>query len=130
MLPLIATIGGFIPGLFGKKLSFKAAKAVGFIVIAVALVAILSIGKCSYDRSVIREHEQEREAKASEAREKAADQRAQDTIINTESEKELNNVIDHAPKGGDLSPASRALACERLRRVGRIPAACRDQGGN
>lgn len=128
MLPLIATIGGFIPGLFGKKLSFKAAKVAGFVTLAVLLVAILSIGKCSYDRSVIAKHDAEIEAKASKAREKAADQRAQDTIINNESEKELNHVIDNAPKGGDLSPASRALACERLRRVGRIPPACRDQG--
>lgn len=128
-MSILATIGAFIPGLFGKKLSYKVAKAIGIGVLAVALVIALGVGKCAYDNSVIEDHEVQREAAASGAREDAADQRAVDTIENAKSEKELQDVIQNAP-GGNLSPAAHALACERLRRYGRIPPSCGPSGGD
>lgn len=128
-MSIIASIGAFIPGLFGKKLSYKVAKAIGIGVLAVALVIALGVGKCAYDNSVIEEHEAQREAAASPARENAADQRVKDTIENANSEKELQDVIQNAP-GGSISPAAHALACERLRRYGRIPPACGPSGGD
>lgn len=128
-MSIIATIGAFIPGLFGKKLSYKVAKAIGIGVLAVALVIALGVGKCAYDNSVIEDHEVKREAAASGAREDAADQRAVDTIENAKSEKELQDVIQNAP-GGNLSPAAHALACERLLRYGRIPPSCGPSGGD
>lgn len=128
-MALIASIGAFLPGLIGKELSYKTARIAGFITLGLILIATLSLGKCAYDASVIEQHEHEREIAAGEAREDAADQRAADTITNAKSEEELRNVIEAAP-GGDLSPAARALACERLRRVGRVPPACRSASGD
>lgn len=128
-MSLIMSIGAFLPGLFGKQVSQKVAKVLGFIALGLLLIAVLSLGKCAYDASIIEKHEQTREIKAGEAREDAADQRIDDAINNAKSEEELQNVIEAAP-GGELSPAARALSCERLRRIGRIPAACRPEGGD
>lgn len=129
MLAFIASVGSFIPGLFGKKISFGAAKVLGGVILVFLLFALLSVGKCAYDKSVIEEHETAREVKAGKAREVAADRRIDDQINNAKSEEELHNVIEAAP-GGTLSPAAKSLACERLRRVGRIPPACGPQSGD
>lgn len=126
-MALIASIGAFLPSLIGKELSYKTARIAGFITLALLLIATLSLGKCAYDASVIEQYETERELEAGAAREKASDQRVDDAITNAQKQEELRNVIEAAP-GGDLSPAARALACERLRRVGRVPAACRSAG--
>ena len=67
MMALIATIGGFIPGLFGKQISFKMAKVAGFVILAFGVLAILSLGRCAYDQSVIDEHETEERAESAEA---------------------------------------------------------------
>ena len=64
MLSLIASIGAFIPGLFGKQISFKAAKIAGIGLLLVAAVAIFSLAKWSYDRSVINQYSAEAEATA------------------------------------------------------------------
>lgn len=128
-MSILASIGAFIPGLFGKELSYKVARGIGIAVLAVLVLVALGVGKCAYDNSVIDKHEAEREAAASGAREDAADQRVKDAIDNANSEKELQDVIQNAP-GGTLSPAAHALACERLRRYGRIPPSCRPSGGD
>ena len=128
-MSLIMSIGAFLPGLFGKEVSQKAAKVLGIVTLSLLLIAVLSLGKCAYDASIIEQHEQEREVQAGQAREEAANQRIDDALKNAKSEKELQDVIEAAP-GGELSPAARALACERLRRVGRIPPACRSAGGD
>jgi hypothetical protein len=82
------------------------------------------------DRRAVQAAEDRREAKAGKAREQSADERLSDALRNADSEKELHDAIDDAPKGGELSAAAHALACERLRRVGRVPPACRPAGGN
>lgn len=129
MMSLIASLGALVPGLFGKNISYKAAKVAGWVVIAVLALLILGTGKCLYDRSVIDKHEAKIEAKASAAREKSAEQQVIDDVKNANSEKELINVVQKAP-GGQLSPAAHALACERLRRYGRVPPACRPASGD
>lgn len=62
MLRLLAALGGPIAGLFVPTVSYKLAKIVGAIVAAVLLVALLGIGKCSYDRALIRDHDAGRSA--------------------------------------------------------------------
>ena len=42
-MSIIATIGAFIPGLFGKQLSYKVAKTVGIVVLAVALMLVAAL---------------------------------------------------------------------------------------
>lgn len=81
------------------------------------------------DRAAVAEHEREQEAKAAKQRAKADDERVADAAKNAQSEKDLHNAIDDAP-GGTLSPASHALACERLRKLGRFPAACGSEGSH
>lgn len=96
---------------------------------AVAIVLLLIGLKAAYDASVIREHESERAADTIEARDDAAGERADDAIRQAEEERKRNEAIDKA-QGGQLSPAAHALACERLRKLGRIPPACRREGGD
>lgn len=99
-------------------------RPLAYLLAAIALIAALGALKGCYDRSVRKDYRAEVEARASAAREEAADQRVKDALTNTANEKDLHHAIDTAPKGGDLSPAARALACERLRKLGRSPAAC------
>lgn len=82
------------------------------------------------NHKAIEQHEIEREAKAADEREEASEQRVVDAIRDTQNEEQLHEVIDNAPSGGEVSPAAHALACERLRRVGRVPPACGPEGGD
>lgn len=129
-MSLIMTIGAFLPGLFGKQVSDRVSRILGIITLGVVMLSLLGIGKCAYDGAVIAKYEAKKEAKAAPAREAAADQRLEDQIINTKNEEELIDAIEAAPQGGTLSPAARALACQRLRKLGRIPPACRPEGGD
>lgn len=129
-MPIIAIIGGFLPGLFGKQLSYKAARIAGFVILGVAILALLAMAKCAYDRSIINDHDAKREAAASGARETSANERVKDAVADSQNEKEAHDAITSAPTGGSLSPAAHALSCKRLRDAGRIPPACRPTGGN
>jgi hypothetical protein len=124
LLPVLARWG--VPERVRKPLATAA-----LIVAAFAFLAALwGIWLWQHDKGVIEAHEAEREARAGEARETAADERVKDAIRDTANEKDLHDAIDTAPTGGELSPAARALACERLRKLGRIPPACRSGGGD
>ena len=70
------------------------------------------------------------EAQSAKGREIAAEQRAADAVRNTKTEEDMHHAIDTAPKGGQLSPAAHALACQRLRARGRAPASCGPQGSD
>lgn len=120
LLPLLAKWG--VPDELQKPLQWA-------ILIALAIAAFFTV-KAIYDASVVEEHEEEKAIQTIDARDDAAEQRADDTIKNTLNEKDLINAIEDAPEGGTLSPAARALACERLRKIGRIPPACGPDGGN
>lgn len=115
----------------------RAAKALAPVAAVVAVLALLAavwgasqLWDRHDDRQAVRQAEDKREAKAGAARENAASERVADAIANARSEEELHDAIDNAPKGGELSPAARALACERLRRRGNAPAACGPAGGD
>lgn len=105
-------------------------KALAIALAVVALVATLAVLKGCYDRRVVERHQAKVEAQASKARETAADERASDAATDSATEKDLHHAIDTAPTGGALSPAAHALSCERLRKLGRIPAACRPGGAD
>lgn len=102
--------------------------------LAVALLAALWAGFQLWDwwddRQAVKAAEVKREARAGEARETAADERLADALADQEHEEELHDAIHDAHDDGAPSPAARALACERLRRIGRIPPACRPAGGD
>lgn len=63
----IVSLGAFVPGLFGKQISQKLAKGIGIAVLIALLAAVLAIGKCSYDASVIETHEAAQKVKDAEA---------------------------------------------------------------
>lgn len=110
-------------------------KPLSYLTAAMTLFALLCLLKAIYDHRVISDHEAKREVKASGAREAAAEEAARDTLINQRNEKDLHDAIDTAtrdlpPGDGRISPAAHALACERLRKIGRVPPACRPEGGD
>lgn len=109
------------------------AKKLAKIGVAIAAVALLIVGFIAWDwwddRQAVEQAAVEREIAAGEQREVAADERVKDALDNAEQEEDYREAIETAP-GGKLSPAAHALACERLRRIGRIPPACRPAGSN
>ncbi len=110
---------------------FASAHRVALMVSAVvALVVGAGVAKCAYDKSVINDYKAGIEKKAAPARETAADERLIDAAENAKKEQEQHNVIDTTPNGGASLPASTlAHNCDRLRRLGRVPPACRPNGG-
>ena len=121
LLPLLAKWG--VPEELRKPLQWA-------ILIALAVAAFFAV-KAIYDASVVEDYENERAVESIEARNTAAEQRANDAIQNAQTEKELIDAIEQAPVGGEVSPASVALGCERLRkRGGELPAICGSEGGN
>lgn len=101
-----------------------------WVVLAIGAALVLAAGIGVLNAWADARHRMKIERQAMKAREAAADQRAADAIRNTKSEENLHHAIDTAPPGGELSPAAHALACERLRARGRIPASCRPAGGD
>ena len=105
----------------------------GWLAVAV-LAAFLLFGAYCAHRAAEGERDREAagqaeiEAKASSARETAADERLNDTTIINAREKELSDAVNSLP---DARPSARrlALACERLRQQGpRLPAECGPEG--
>lgn len=87
-----------------------------------AVIAILGVGKCSYDRSIIADDVARQNAKIApviiKAGDKAATDRSTDTTAIAKTEQEARNAIAKAPETPP-SPAALALACDRLRRAGK-----------
>jgi hypothetical protein len=101
---------------------FRKAAIIGMAI--VLLIVIFGAAKCTYDRSVIKAHEQKLEQRAKPATDKAASERAADTTNNAKREEELHNAVHSVPDAAPAGP-SHALACERLRHAGKHPASCR-----
>jgi hypothetical protein len=80
--------------------------------------------KTAYDNSVVDKHEQKLEHRAAPATNKAAEERANDAITNAKHEEDMHNAVHSVPDAAPAAP-SHALACERLRRRGNPPTACR-----
>ncbi len=116
LIGLFARLG--LPEQFRKAAAWAAIIALGLLVAGIL--------KSCYDRGVIDRHNAKVEQHAAKAREQAADERVSDAATNSATERDMHDAIDTAPKGGTLSPAAHALACDRLRRRGgRLPADCR-----
>jgi hypothetical protein len=110
----------FASGIVGPK--FAKLAVIGSAI--VLLVTVFGVAKCAYDRSVIRQHEQKIEQRAKPATDKAASERARDTIVNLKNEEELHNAVHSVPDAAPAGP-SHALACKRLSNAGKHPASCR-----
>jgi hypothetical protein len=117
-----------IPGLVARLVALGCppalAKPLLAIIAALALFGALWGLKSLYDHSVIDKHEAKLERRAAPATDKAASERAADTIRNDKHEEDLHDVIAAQPDQ-PIAPTSRALACQRLRNAGKHPPACR-----
>lgn len=97
----------------------------------VLAVLMLSVGKCSYDRSVIRNHTNEQAAETAKADRKAdataADQRRLDDARANTERTEITDAIETARATG-ADPRAAFYECVRLqqaaRKLGKPPAAC------
>lgn len=86
-------------------------------------LTILGVAKCTYDRNVIEKHDAKIQERAKPATDKAADERAKDTIAQAKNEEEAHNAVHSVPDAAPAGP-SHALACQRLRKRGHAPASC------
>jgi hypothetical protein len=108
----------FLLSLFGKlgiPPQFRKAALIGTVI--VLLVALLAVGRCTYDRSVIRNHEAKQDAanaKADRAADqKAAEQRRADDARSTTEAQQIKEAVNEA--GND--PAARRAAYYRCVRA-------------
>lgn len=118
MLPFIASIGSFIPGLFGKELPYKTAKIAGFITFGVLLIAILGLGKCSYDRSVVNQYKTAQAVKVAtetleaerRANQAAVDREVADALTNQRLATAASEAARADPKGAaqTVGPVTRS----------------------
>ena len=90
--------------LIGKGVSARLAKPLLFVIAGALVLAVLGVGKCAYDRSVIEEHDQQREAATAKADRKAdtkaADQRRIDDARVSTEKQEIDNAIEQAKREG------------------------------
>ena len=121
LIPLATGIG--IPAKFAKP------AIIGTLI--VLAVVLLGLGKCAYDRNVIKAHEAKQEAATAKADRKAdakaAEQRRADDARSTQETQQIKEAVNEA--GSD--PAARRAAyyrCVQLqqsaRKSGKLPADC------
>lgn len=128
-------IGFAVRALMGLGLSNARARSFAPIALALAFAVALVIGTliwlAVHDAGVIDAHEAKLDQRAAPARDKAADQRARDTVTIHERERQYHDAIDNSGADGPPAPAGIALGCERLRaaRVP-LPAECGPSSGN
>lgn len=101
-MSLIMSIGAFLPGLLGKQVSEKVAKVLGIITLGLLLIAVLGLGKCAYDASIIEKHESaerarkaEKQLEADRAADLATEQQGRDLV---ETQQELEEAQAEAAR--------------------------------
>lgn len=105
--------------IFGKVIGEKAARAIAYIGLALLIVMVLGIAKCSYDASVIEDYTAEQRADQAErergADKKLNDQKQLDEAAAAQRKKEIEDATRNIP---DQKPSARqrARACVELRR--------------
>jgi hypothetical protein len=104
--------------------SEKAARAAAYAALVLALAGMVGTALALIRKDAVDDHQVKVERRAAPATDKAADERSADTIAISKSEQEAHDVIQAQPDQ-PIAPTSRALACKRLRDVGRNPPACR-----
>jgi type II secretory pathway component PulJ len=117
-------MGTIIGALMARGLSEKVARLVAYLGGALLLLGAFAGLVAAYNHHVIGQHEAKIIARAKPATDQAANERAVDTITNAKNEEEAHNAIHSVPDAAPAAP-SHQLACQRLRKLGRNPAACR-----
>lgn len=116
MISIIATIL-----MTRANLGPKAAKLASWGILFALVLSVLAIGKCTYDRRLIADHDAKVTQKTlttdTKAKDKAAEQRVTDTLAIDAAQKGRDDEIAKAPHGKPSDAAVR-LGCERLRKAG------------
>lgn len=117
-------MGSLIGLLVARGVSPGLARVIAYAGFAISAFLLLWGAKALYDHAVVAKHEQKLEQRAKPATDKAAAERANDTIANSKNEEELHNAVHSVPDAAPAGP-SHALACKRLSNAGKHPASCR-----
>lgn len=123
-------IGFLAPLLLRVGIPERLHRAALWIALALLTIALVWWFFRQHDAKVIERHEDKRETAASEAKERSAEDRANDAIINMINEREREDAIKAAPTGSAVSAPDLRLNCMRLQRLGRVPEPCRHLGGD
>lgn len=123
--------------LVGLGVPQKFARALAYAILAVVIVLVLAVAKCTYDSRVISSHDAQQQVKTLQSQQSANDNaaaaRANQTIALSNQEQEAHNAIHSVPDAAPAAPSIR-LGCQRLRRSGqdisRIPACSGLTGGH
>lgn len=109
--------------IFGHVIGEKMARALAYAGLVLGILALMGAAVCAIRKDAVDDHEAKVVTRSIPATNKAADERANDTIKQAKNEAEAHDAIEAQPDQ-PISPTSRALACKRLRDAGRNPAAC------
>lgn len=125
-------IGPIISMLVGAGASPRVAKVGAWALLIGLLVAILSLGKCAYDKNLIDRNDDRRRADTAIADRKAdnaaADQRLEDHQRRQQEAAELKEAVTYAPKDPAVSDdVERRLALHRCLRLQQAARAAGDQ---
>lgn len=101
-------------------------KIAAYATLVVVVAGVLWGAKAAYDASVVEDHENKRAIESIDARDKSAEERADDIIKHTIEEKEAQDAIKSVP-GAD---AQLRLDCLRLQRAGIDAEPCRRFGSD
>ena len=114
-----------LAGKLGIPTPFRKAAVIGAAV--ALLIALLAVGKCTYDRKVIRDHEAKAALQQAQ-RERKADsnlqqQKGRDEAASQQRQQEIDNATRNIP---DQKPSARqrARTCVELMRRGNAPPEC------
>lgn len=110
--------------LFGSPIGEKLARVILTAALFLGVLGASAALVAAYNHHVITVNNQKIVRRAAPATNKAADERAQDAIRGAAQQREMHDVIQAQPDQ-PIAPTTRALSCERLRRAGRTPPACR-----
>lgn len=117
-------MGSLIGLLVARGLSERAARALAYVGLLLLILSMIGGGVALVRHDAVSDYQTKIEKKAAKAVDQAASERANDAIANAKSEQEMHDVIQAQPDQ-PIAPTTRALSCERLRRAGRTPPACR-----
>jgi predicted lipid-binding transport protein (Tim44 family) len=110
--------------IFGKVISERMARVIAhaglFLLVAALIVGVIVWIR----RDAVDDHEAKIAQRAAPATDRAASERATDTIANSRSAQERHDVIAAQPDQ-PIAPTSHALSCKRLRDAGVDSPACR-----
>lgn len=100
--------------IFGHVIGEKLARFLAYAGLFIAVAGMIG-GVVLWIRSdAVSDHQAKLEHRAAPATDKAADERAKDTIKQSANEKEAHDAIQAQPDQ-PIAPTSRALSCKRLR---------------